>query len=372
VTYLWPSAEPTDPQREAIDRLLQRLVRLGHSSSFVAARLVDGGVTPVWRPSKGGEVILRTVQAGQLDALERAYVLHRETEPRVMPARFESYTRLAPEEEATMPRSAFSDEWLVLRCVSRPSIPMSACAGVARTLRKALMSHAEHIPEILSGHAAGGGPSERDHLAIVPLPFVGHEQASGVILGAALVLPRDASQDERRTIYAVVDAWERAERQEDEDAPRLALTLGAAGVMELERVEWGAVQSSLRPATWCQPSKVWSSVTPVALDHNPGELRSRNAAKLEKAIDEATETVRRACERIGLPRPVNVTILPAAPWAGAAKAQHYPPYPEMPGRTQRVLTHVRLEFPSRVRGPILLGAGRYLGLGLFRPEVEDA
>ena len=93
---------------------------------------------------------------------------------------------------------------------------------------------------------------------------------------------------------------------------------------------------------------------------------------LEKAIDEATETVRRACERIGLPRPVNVTILPAAPWAGAAKAQHYPPYPEMPGRTQRVLTHVRLELPSRVRGPILLGAGRYLGLGLFRPEVEHA
>ena len=68
--------------------------------------------------------------------------------------------------------------------------------------------------------------------------------------------------------------------------------------------------------------------------------------------------------------PLRVEILPAAPWAVAAKAKHYPHFPEVPGRTRRVLTHVRLEFAERVRGPILLGAGRYLGLGLLRPEVD--
>jgi CRISPR-associated protein Csb2 len=371
VTYLWPSAELTEPRREVIDRLLARLVRLGHSSSFVAARLVDEPAEAVWRPAKGGEVILRTVQSGQLEALDGAFVLHRETEPRVMPARFESYTRLTPAEDAEIPSSSFSPEWLVLRRVGGASIPMVASAGVARTLRKALMSHAdEPVAEILSGHAAAGGPSGRDHLAFVPLPFIGHKHASGGILGVALVFPRGASHDDRYAVFRAVDVWERACRREDEDTPVLPLTLGSAGVLELERVEWGNVQSSIRPATWCQPARVWCSATPVALDRNPGDLRSRDPEKLVTAVQEASATLARACERIGLPTPERVEILPAAPWAGGAKAKHFPPYPEAPGRTRRVLTHARIEFAERVRGPVLLGAGRYLGLGLFRPEVE--
>jgi len=370
VTYVWPSATPTSLDRAAIADLLPRVVRLGHSSSLVAARLVDREVTPVWRPTSSGERVFRTVQAGQLDALERGFALHREAEPRVMPARFERYTRCRPVEVPDIPRSAFSEDWLVFRRVGGPSPPMVACVGVARTLRKALLSHADQIPEVLSGHAVGGAPTERNHLAIVPLPFVGHENASGSILGAALILPTDTSEEDRRAIYTAVNAWERAYREEDEDAPHLPLTLGAVGVLELERVEWGAVPASLRSTTWCQPSTVWSSVTPVALDRNPGELRSRNREKLAMAIDEAAETVRRACLRIALPMPLRVEILPAAPWAVAAKAKHYPHFPEVPGRTRRVLTHVRLEFAERVRGPILLGAGRYLGLGLLRPEVD--
>jgi CRISPR-associated protein Csb2 len=372
VTYVWPGASPTDPQREVIDRLLARLVRLGHSSSLAAARLVDETVTAVWRPSKGGEAILRTVQAGQLAALERAYALHRETEPRLMPARFEGYTRLRPEEEVQMPRSSFSDDWLILRRVGGPSLPMVAAAGVARALRKALMSHATAaIPEVLSGHTPDGRSSERDHLAIVPLPFVGHHHASGAILGAALILPRDATGDERRAIFAAVDAWERAARIEDEDTPCLSVMMGAAGVLDLERVEWGAAQASLRPASWSRPARVWHSVTPVALDHNPGDLRSRDPKKAATAFSEAVGTIRRACARIGLPYPHDVEVLPAAPVAGASKAQQYPPYPEASDRTRRVLTHVRLEFAEPVRGPILLGAGRYVGLGLFRPEATD-
>lgn len=370
VTYVWPSASPTDAQREVIDRLLGRFVRLGHSSSFVAARLVDETVTATWRPSKGGEAIFRTVQVGQIAALERAYTLHRETEPRLMPARFESYTQLAPVEEAQIPRSLFSDDWIVLRRVGGPSLPMVATVGVARSLRAALMSHApEATPEILSGHMPDGRPSERDHLAIVPLPFVGHYRASGAILGVALILPRDVSQDERRAIFSVVDAWERAVRLEDEDTPRLPVTIGVAGVLELERVEWGAAQSSLRAATWCQPARVWHSVTPVALDRNPGDLRSRDPQKVAKAVSEAANTLRRACARIGLPDPCDIEVLPTAPVAGAAKAKLYPSYPQAPDRTRRVLTHVRLEFAEPVWGPILLGAGRYLGLGVFRPEA---
>jgi CRISPR-associated protein Csb2 len=165
---VWPNASPTTAQREAINRLLERLVRLGHSSSLVAARLINEPVTPAWRPSKNGEVIFRTVQVGQLGALERAYALHRETEPRLMPARFEAYTRLPPQEEEHMPRSSFSDDWLVLRRVGGPALPMVAATGVGRTLRKPLMSYAAGVAEMLSGHTPDGRPSSAAPTAVRP------------------------------------------------------------------------------------------------------------------------------------------------------------------------------------------------------------
>ena len=81
--------------------------------------------------------------------------------------------------------------------------------------------------------------------------------------------------------------------------------------------------------------------------------------------------MRVAVAHVGLPAAVRVTVLPAAPIAGAAKAKHFPPFPPEPGRPRRALVHAALEFEREVEGPILLGAGRYLGLGLFRPVIGD-
>ena len=370
VRYVWPDATPTSNQRVVIDGLLARLVRLGHSSSFVAAKLIDDPGKATWRPSPSGEQIFRTVAAGQLDALTRAFALHREIEPRVMPATFQAYTRRAPDVVAPIPASVMSDDWLVFRRVGGPQPPMVATTGIARALRGALMSHStDPIVALLSGHTIDGQPSATPHLAIVPLPFLGHHAASGAILGIALIPPRAATTDERLPIYAAVAAWERVNRLEDEDAPSLPLMLGAAGVLQVERVEGGSVPASLRAATWCRASRVWYSATPVALDRNPGDLRAHDPRRLAAATAEAEATVTRACSHIGLPEPCRVDVLPAAPWAGAAKARRYPPFPGSAGRTQRVLTHARLVFAEEVRGPILLGAGRYVGLGLFRPEA---
>jgi CRISPR-associated protein Csb2 len=313
---------------------------------------------------------LRTVEQGQVAALERAYEQHREIEPRVMPAVPHGYSRVTAEPADVPAQSVFSDEWLVLRRVAGPSLPITATAGVARAVRKALMSFAdEPIPELLSGHTPDGQPSRQAHMAVVPLPFVGHQHASGNILGIALVLPRGTAPDARRAVYEAVARWEQQHRQEDEDIPTIELTLGRAGVLFLERVDWGSVQVSLRSTVWCGPAAVWYSVTPVALDRNPGDLRSRDPGALARATDEAIEVISRACERIELPWPRYVEVLPAAPWAGSMKARQFPSFPTDTARTQRVLTHVRLEFERPVSGPILLGAGRYLGLGLFRPEA---
>jgi len=372
VTYVWAGAAATDALRGPLDNLLRRVVRLGHSSSLVSLRLVDHAGPPTWRPNVNGERTMRGIESGQLASLERAFEHHRETEPRVMPAVSHSYTRQGGHPEPLASAPVFSDDWLVLRRVEGPLFPMTAAVGLARAVRKTLMSYAdEPLPEILSGHTPDKRPSQEPHLAIVPLPFVGHEHASGAILGIALVLPRGTDEKSRRGVYHAVAQWEAKYRREDEETPTIQLNLGAGGELQLERVDGNSVQSTLRSRVWSQPARIWSSVTPVALDRNPGDLRSRDPRRLAEATDEARETICRACERIGVPQPKYVEILPAAPWAATAKAREYPPYPESADRTRRVLTHVRIEFDRPVGGPILLGAGRYVGLGLFRPETSQ-
>jgi len=371
VEFAWPDANPTNDQVAVLDGLLARVVRLGHSSSLVSLRSVAEPQEPTWIPTSSGSLSLRTFEVGQLDALERAFETHREIEPRVMPARQQPYSRPTGARSESPAPALFGDDWLVLRRVGGVHLPMTSAAGVSRQLRRALMKFANPVPEVLSGHTHDRSPSEQPHLAVVPLPFVGRVNASGLILGVALVLPRAANEGDRRDVFRAVAAWEGASRVEDEEIPVVSLHLGEAGHLLLQRVDWDSVASTLTAPVWCRPSQVWSSVTPVALDHNPGDLRSRDPKTVSEAVAAARLTLVKACERIGLPAPASVEILPAAPWAQAAKARQYPRFPASPDRIQRVLTHARLIFDVPVEGPVVLGAGRYMGLGLFRPERAE-
>lgn len=374
VTFTWPDANPTDFQRAVLDRLLSRLVRLGHSSSLVSARVLDVAPAPDWIPAEYGER-LRVARRGQLLALEGQFSLHCETEPRVMPAHMQPYDRRRAKAPDPTPSSLFSSDWLVLRRVGGPVLPISATPSVARAVRRTLMSFfgEDAIPEVLSGHRHDRAASESDHLAIVPLAFVGHPHADGAILGVALVLPRVVAVMDRRAIYRAVAQWEDRARIEHYNAdlaadeiPELPLHLGSVGTLRLERIAGAPKQASLRSDTWCHPAIFWSTATPIALDRNPGDLRSRDPVKLEKALSEARATIRAGCVRIGLPAPTEVEILPAAPWVGSQKARDYRGFKA--GDMQRVLVHARVRFAVPVAGPLLIGAGRYHGLGLLRPE----
>jgi CRISPR-associated protein Csb2 len=374
VVFAWPAAQPAPAVRAALDALAGRVARLGHSSSLVSVRLRDEAPLPTWIPSAEGEVgagestVLRVVGPGQLEALGTAFALAPDAPGRVMPASFRRYVQPLPAGAPDAPATVFDDEWIVLRRLDGPRLPSVRAVDVARTVRKALMAaYGPDAPEILSGHRPEGERSERPHLAYVPLPFVAHERADGTILGVALVLPRAATPDERHAVFRALDAWEKQRRVEDEDAPRLPIHLGRAGELGVARVDGGAAQATLRAATWCAAATTWDSATPVALDRNPGDLRSADAHKEAAAYAEAEEIVAVACTHIGLPRPAQVTVTPAAPLAGADKARQFPPFK---AGAQRVLVHATLTFAEPVAGPLLLGAGRYFGLGLFRPRRD--
>ncbi len=367
VVFAWSDVEPPEEVRQALDDLASRVVRLGHSSSFVSLRVVEGPAEAAWRPAPDGEYKLRWIRPGQLEMLEDVHARYRETDPRLLPSVPQGYTQRHRPVPAVFPSGVFGDDWIVLRRTSGPALPISSGPGVARMVRRVLIRFAEEpVAQIISGHKPGGGPSDHLHSAILPLPFVGHDHADGRLMGIALALPRGCGDEERRAFYRALSWWEDSVRRNDEETPELPVHLGDAGTLGLMRVDGMPRETTLRPGSWCRVARRWVSATPVALDRNPGELRSRNPEKLNKAIREASETIAVACERIGLPRPAEVIISPAAPVSGAAKVRAFPAYPD-PSGAPRILTHAVLVFGSPVHGPVVLGAGRYHGLGLFRP-----
>lgn len=387
-----PSVSPDDPRvfvrwsasaaevlqhKAALAQLASRVVRVGHSASLVSCALADDCPDPTWEPSDSGDEVLRVPGPGQFAQLREAFERHREVDPRVLPCRFQRYRRTGDVQLLTSGASCFGEDWIVFRQISGRRLSQICCVAVAQAMRGALLKHADDpSPELLSGHAKNGQPSEIPHLAVVPLPFVGNPHATGELLGLALVFPRTADEADRKAVLRAIGTWENERRtaEDDElvDTPPLKLTMGHSGAIEVERVEWGlAPLKTLRPATWSRGARAWVTATPIALDRNPGDLFSREPGKAEAAYSAAEESIALACERIGLPAPNYVQVHPSVPLSGATKARAYPAFPVDPKKNQRVKVHARIEFPVRVTGPVLLGAGRYHGLGLCFPLPSE-
>ena len=121
---------------------------------------------------------------------------------------------------------------------------------------------------------------------------------------------------------------------------------------------------------WCKASRRFVSATPIALDRHPGNLRSNVERTAYRAAAEAESSIAEACERIGLPRPVNVSISLAPLLDGAQHVRQHAPWPPQAGRARRARVHAEIEFSEKVGGPVLIGSGRYFGLGLCVPVTE--
>ena len=60
---------------------------------------------------------------------------------------------------------------------------------------------------------------------------------------------------------------------------------------------------------------------------------------------------------------------------GARPAQDFPVFRQgrgASGGVVRRLIHASVEFPDEVSGPLVLGSGRFMGLGLMRPADRPA
>lgn len=339
VVFQWSRADvdAANAHRAALARMLHVLSYLGHSASPVRAQLLDAPASTNLRPDPDGEYLLRVPGPGRL---ERLLALHASGQTDLPPGRFQRYTDAA---DAT-PQTCFSPDALVLRIASGPRLGLDSTIALTQLLRAALIKRiGVPQPAALSGHDDDQRPSSEPHLAIVPLPFIDAAHADGTVKGFALVPPRGLGSRLRQTLELAIDG-------------RWPLHLGALGSLSLERVETHDpdLLRSLRFEQACKVSAMWASATPVVLDRHP-----------KRKGPTAEQVIAGSCERIGLPPPVEIRLgavgaLTAVPRAG----DFHGDATQVSGRMRQ---HILLRFATPVRGPIMLGAGRFIGLGWCLP-----
>jgi CRISPR-associated protein Csb2 len=371
VRFAW-AAEPDAATLDALDALARDTSYLGHSASVVRCRAYRETEAPAET-----RAARRRVYPGRLDELVGCYTGHGDKTRQVRPSPGAD-VRAPAESGEVPPASVFGADWIVFAHADEPRPDAVAGAMACKALLKTVLSGygSDPVPAWVSGHAPDGAPLTTPHLAAVPLLDAGWEQSRGRLMGLALIPPRAVTEavarardphaeTVARADVAVLDqvtALERALARMVE-ADRLALRLPGGLVWPLQ---WDteAKKQSLRPALYTETAATWATVTPLALDRHP-----KKDGDIEAAIADA-------CERIGLPRPSVVVAHKHSAHRAAPSAKASGTAPPWTGWRRpesvagRRLTHAVLRFPHKVAGPVILGAGRFVGLGLCRPLPE--
>jgi CRISPR-associated protein Csb2 len=394
-----PNAEPTLEVREALATLCGKVARVGHSTSLVQMWLADTVPAGLHRwivDEKRGTHLLRVPKPGTLEELDRSFngeavnryvsllltiedattkkaataaeedmaVAFPAGEPLQQRPHISTYASYSKADEIfETPESAGSvfSPHLVVFTLERENGPyrqldLACTPALIDRWREAIASHANDIrPEaqsLLTGHSHDGAPLQKAHVAFLPLGFVGHPHADGRMPGVALALPNELPADVRADVLRAAAG-----------VCKEGLKCGQLGAWKLVPSTMSRPLETLQPATWtAHPNGAthWSTVTPIAYDHHP-----KSKAKAEY-LAEVAEMIRAGCERIELPRPREVIVTSVSAHLGAPPSHAFPRLRRKDG-SERRHTHAILLFDEVVRGPVIIGAGRYRGYGLCRP-----
>ena len=353
------------------------IIRSRHPRSFARARLEDETVWLMWPDVEPNELYADLLVAAEDSSDKKAQKIARARlrkefgdgpPPRHRPHLSVSQGYAAPlpaAEPATHVQGTVLDPHFLPLRFERLDGPyryldlldtLSVCQRWHEALCSQCKDLSPPVVSVISGRTPDGAPLDGPHLAFIPLAFVGFSHADGRLLGFAIALPQTISQEHRRGVFT---ALERV--QED------GLKLGRLGSWRIVPVAAQRPPIGLLPETWTaypDGSTHWATVTPIAFDQHP---KAKDNAGYQS---EVAGMIRLACQRIGLPEPREIVATPVSAHLGVPPAPTFPRLLRKDG-SERRHSHAILIFSELVRGPMLLGAGRYRGYGLCRPIGPD-
>jgi CRISPR-associated protein Csb2 len=392
--YAWPlGQEPTGQQNaETICSLAQRLYQLGRGIDMAWAwgeTLEDGKLEDflaaypgqVFRPSKNGSGrMLPTACPDSLESLERRYQAYGERfsylregdkvrvvfrqppkgrfrhEPYDSPPSRQMYELRDPVEEGVFaPWPLERAHGLVVRLRDE---------AVAR-LKAAMPSRAADIDRVLVGRKPDGTndcPPE-SRVRIIPLPSIGHMHADREIRRVSVETPPGC------LLHPSDIQW-------------------AFSGLDLSEPDGGQILATLirtdddsflghYGAKGDRASRLWRTVTPAVLPESAQRRRIDPARKVqdakggrerwteqERAAVSAGQALRHARIREG----VNTIRVQREPFE--ANGRRVEQFVEGSRFEKHRLWHVEIEFSAPVEGPLTIGDGRFLGLGVMAPVVQ--
>jgi len=237
--------------------------------------------------------------------------------------------------------------------------------AIAR-LCKAFPDRAREIEYVLGGdsprptgaeHATLVGADDR-RVRFVPLPTIGHQHADPSIRRIMVMVPPNCPLGVRDVAWAltgqVIETLDWTDPQSGEVLAETILVPSEDDTM-------------LRHYGVDRKARVWQTVTPVALAIERPKGRISGA---ERANDEARTagSLMNSLHELGIDtRGLSVRVQPEPFHAKGARSDAFRAAPFR----RRALRHVELSFLDPVTGPLILGAGRFHGLGLFAPSESS-
>ncbi|WP_197996166.1 type I-G CRISPR-associated protein Csb2 [Gimesia panareensis] len=237
--------------------------------------------------------------------------------------------------------------------------------SVAEKLRHALEHRIPEIDRVLIGRRPNGenaGPTSA-RVRIIPLASIGHPQADMLIRRILIEVPGECP------LRADDIAWAVSGLQLDR--PVLDKQIDLTSSDDQAQLGFFGVD---------KPGRIWRSVTPVALSEaerrriDPNRVKTDENEKKgghEKYVEHerASFAIAQALRRANVAAKVSSIRLQREPFdrRGARVEQ----FAEGTRFSKHCLWHVELEFELPVSGPLLIGDGRFLGLGVMRPVTLE-
>ena len=379
--WMFSGGTPDEGHAQSVCKIAEQLYQLGRGVDMVWAwaELLDvgevdariarhGGV--VHRPSEGGTgKALFGPQKGSLASLKERYdangtrftcvkesgkvqkLFSQPPKPRFAkvaydtpPRHFLFELRAATHDESFVPWPSTQAAELVVALRDK----------VAGRLKEALPGEAGKIGRVLIGREA----TEADKAArvrILPLPSIGHSHADRAVRRVLVEVPPNCPLRADDMVWAF-SGLEEIDPTTGEILWNLVRgeergMLGHYGVGDSEQNDF----------------RVWRTITPAAL---PVMRMGRGTAGAKRVAGEAkaARAVMQALRHAGVAAPVESIRVQREPFdRNGARAEEF----AMPDRfTARGLHHVEIAFAQAVRGPLVIGNGRYLGLGLMAPKKD--
>jgi CRISPR-associated protein Csb2 len=377
LTYLWPDVTD-EPERENLSAIARRLYQLGRGidpawaeALLLPAKEVEALIAahegPVLRPGASGPDGLAVPDRGSLASLEARHAAFlgrfrttgsgratRTTFTNPPKPRFRQVRYEAPPKRLLFELRVPDKGFLAVPAAEAGPLVRRLIERAADRLSAALPAGASQVERLLVGRGATATDLPR-RVRVFAVPTL-REHVDRAIRRVAIEVPTQCPIDARDIAWAFAGLSPVESPDTGVDGPAL---VEADDRAMLER--------------YCAMARLWRSETPLALpvarrriDPAGGERKGGS----ERAQEEwnATGAVLAALRHAGVQqRPISIRVQ-REPFAERGTPAEW--FAKGTRFSKHALWHVAVRFATSFPGPLILGDGRFCGLGLMRPADE--